>query len=97
MDRKLRTLLLALYRTVGGSALGENTGVMIMLFVPFRTGEMRAHYAIPAILPIIGLSSLYGALFIRTRIHASSLIALLTSGVILACRWLDTVTFLKAI
>jgi hypothetical protein len=83
VDGKLQTLLIALYRTVGGGGLGANIGVMTMLFIPFRAGEMWAHYAIPAILLITGLSSLYGALTVRTRTRASSPIPLLSSGVVL--------------
>jgi hypothetical protein len=49
LDRRLQTLLIALMRSVGGAGVGASVSVLIMLFIPFRAGELWAHYAIPAV------------------------------------------------
>jgi hypothetical protein len=83
LDKRLQTLLIALMRGVGGAALGASISVMIMLFIPFRAGELWAHYAIPAVFLITCLPSLYATLLVRTKTHASPPVALFVFGVVL--------------
>ena len=56
---------------------------MIMLFIPFRAGELWAHYAIPAVWLITLLPSLYASVFIRTRTHAATPVSLAVTAVAL--------------
>jgi hypothetical protein len=83
LDRRLQTLLIAFIRGGGGIGVGASISVLIMLFIPFRGGELWTHYAIPAVLLITFLSVLYGVLLVRTRTQAQPPIAPVAAGVVL--------------
>ncbi len=83
LDRRLQTLLIALMRGGGGVGVGSSISVIIMLFIPFRAGELWAHYAIPAVCLVTGLPLLYATLLVRTRTHASTPVAFVAAGIVL--------------
>ena len=83
LDRRLQTLLIAFIRGGGGIQVGASISVLIMLFIPFRLGELWAHYAIPTVFLITCLSALYGTLLVRSRTHARTPIAPVAAGVVL--------------
>jgi hypothetical protein len=80
LDNRLQTLIVALMRAVGGGLLGASLAMMIMLFIPFRSGELWAFYTIPAIGLITYLPSLYATMIVRLRTGASSPVIMIATG-----------------
>jgi hypothetical protein len=70
LDKRLQTLIIALMRAIGGGLLGGSPGVLVLLFIPFQSGESWSYYAIPAIGLITYLPSFYAILIVRLRTRA---------------------------
>lgn len=71
LNSNLQALILALLRVSGGGMLATSLSISILLFIPFRKGELWAIWAIP----IIGLGgaipTLYATLLVKFNTPAS--------------------------
>ena len=72
LDARMQTLLLAFMRISGGGFLAAAVGIMILLLIPFRAGEVWSKYAIPAVGLTSALPALYATILMRRRTPAAS-------------------------
>jgi len=80
IDKGQQALIIGSMRVISGGLLGANLGIMVMLLIPFRSGEMWSYYAIPAIGLITSLPILYGLLIVRLRTRARPPVAVTAAG-----------------
>lgn len=83
LDSRLKAVLLAAMRIIGGSFLATGLAIIVILAIPFYNGQVWASYAIFSVGITLELPTLYATLLVRKKTLASPPIWLLVLTMIL--------------
>jgi hypothetical protein len=67
LEENMQVLILALMRAVGGGFLATGLAILVLLIIPFKTGNTWSIYTIPAISLCISIGTLYATLLVKTK------------------------------
>lgn len=67
LEASMQVLIIALMRAAGGGFLATGLAMLILLFIPWRAGDIWAIYAVPVVSLCTSLGTLYATLLVKTR------------------------------